>query len=438
SSVRRKYLGELAGATAFLTLAAVIGKPITFGREVTVAHTFGANEVVDFVIITQFIPVLFAGLISGGAALSLPALSREASGEEGQIDLSVARAYTNRILFYEAIGLVVTIILLGPFLALNGPVSFPIAFLIMLCLSAQAWCDSATAMYAQVLRLDGYFGRAALQFALNGALSALLIVILGPALGIAAWPLAMFVDSLWQTLFLRSAMRAIPPPAEIAISVRHVLVAFGPALALFGLTMIYGLTDRLAGIAATAGTLALWTWALQVGNSATGMVATPVATVVFSRSHARGDAEPALYGRALSIAVGMSLAVAVVYFLIGPTLVNLVFGGSRISPSGMRHLVELIRFAVLAAIPLAVFTVTSRACAARGAFKVSISSFAIGGVLYPILVLAMFPRVGYLSLGIGYLIAATITAVLSLRATMRRGWLVLPSFSRLRGLRQAA
>ena len=439
SSLRRKYLGGLAGATVLLTLAAVIGKPITFGREVTVAHTFGANEIVDFVIIAQLLPALFAGLVAGGAVLSLPALAREAGNEEGEIDISVARAYSQRILRYEAMALFAAVAILGPFLALSGPVAAPLAFLVILLLAVQAWCDSATAMYAQVLQLGGHFNRAALQFALNGALSAILIVVVGSELGIVAWPLAMFVDSLWQVYFLRSAMRNLSPPtASLHVSLRHVLVAFGPALALFGFTMLYGLTDRLTGIAATAGTLALWTWALQVGNTATGVVANPVATVVFSRSHARGDREPALYGRALSFAVGLSLVLVLVYLWIGPSVVRLIFGGSELSGNDLDHLVSLIRFAVLAAVPLAVFTVTSRACAARGAFAVSIKAFATGGVLYPIIVLATFSELGYLSLGVGYLIAATVTAILSLIATLRRGWLTLPTWSRLRGQRQAA
>jgi len=438
-NLRRRYFGELAGATVLLTLAAVVGKPITFGREVTVAHTFGANDLVDFVIIAQFIPVLFAGLIAGGAVLSLPALARRDGAEPGDIDVGIARAYSNRILRYEAAALCVAVILLGPILSLHSPLSIPVAFAILLFLSIQAWCDSATALYAQLLRLNGHFGRAAFQFALNGALSAVIILTLGPQIGIIAWPLAMFVDSLWQVFFLRSALRRVMPAAKgLHISFRHLLVAFGPALALFGFTMLYGLTDRLIGIAATAGTLALWTWALQVGATTTGVVATPVATVVFSRSHSRGTQESALYGRALIFAVGLSLPTVLAYFLFGPALVELIFSGGQLSTGNIAHLVNLIRFAVLASVPLAVFAITSRACAARGAFAVSLKSFAVGGVLYPLIVLAMFSKLGYLSLGIGYLLAATVTAVLSLGATIRRGWLVLPAWPFLRGLRQGA
>ncbi|MHB8577072.1 MAG: hypothetical protein ACYDCQ_17305, partial [Dehalococcoidia bacterium] len=69
----------MAGATAILTASAIVGKPITFARDIAVAHTFGASRTVDFIILAQIVPTLFMGLFSSGAVLSLPAIARLAT-----------------------------------------------------------------------------------------------------------------------------------------------------------------------------------------------------------------------------------------------------------------------------------------------------------------------------------------------------------------------
>lgn len=432
ASVCRRYRGELTNATLLLSLAAIIGKPITFGREIAVAQTFGANTVVDFVILAQIIPALFAGLISGGAVLSLPALARRRDDTQ-RPNIPEARTYAARILRYQAFALCLGVVVAGPLLLIHAPIELSLLVLVLAFLSAQAWCDSASAMYAQLLQIDGRFRRAALQFALNGAVAALIIVSLGPLIGILAWPLGMLVDSLWQVLFLhRGFPKVHNPVARPKISLRDLLVSFGPALILFAFTMLYGLTDRFASVIAGAGILALWTWALRVGTTATGLAATPVATAVFSRSHSRPDRESLLYGGALYFAVGLALLFFGAYLLVGPQVIRFLFGGGQVSDGNVDHLIALCRLAVIAGVPLAVFTVTSRACAAQGHFAVSTKAFVVGGMLYPIIIALTFTHFGYLSLGIAYVLAMTITAVLSLIATTRRSWVAFPTWSELR------
>jgi putative peptidoglycan lipid II flippase len=416
-----------------LTLAAVVGKPITFGRDIAVAHSFGASRLVDFVILAQIVPMLFVGFVSDGAVLSLPAIFRRASGRPENVAMPTTKAYVARMLGYEALALAVGVGIATPLLTSEAPRGAPIPLVILALLSLQALCESASAMYSQLLQIDGRFGRSALQSCLNGALSIILILGLAPLIGIWAWPVGMFVDSLWQAIFLHVSLRSSGPRVTAPrVTVRDLVVAVGPPLALSALTVLYSFTDRIGALAAGVGTLALWTWALRLGNTATGLISQPVATVVFSRGHSRGSREPTLYGAALLVSVALAVLAVVVYEIVGPQIVRLVFGGTRVSPRDLNHLVSLGRFAILAGIPVAMFTVTSRACAARGRFRPVIAAFALGAVLYPVVLALLFNDVGYRSLGIAYLLASAVAAMVNLTTVTRQNWLRFPTITRLR------
>jgi putative peptidoglycan lipid II flippase len=429
TAARRKRTSGLKGATVLLTLAAVVGKPITFGRDVAVAHSFGASSTVDFVILAQIVPMLFVGFVSGGAVLSLPAIYRRVSSGSAADGLPMTKAYVARLLRYEAIALAIGIGLAVPLLSPSAPRAFALPVLLFVFLSAQALCESASAMYSQLLQIDGRFGRSAIQSCLNGAVSIVVIVVLAPDIGIWAWPAGMLTDALWQAAFLHVSLKSNEAKAALPrISARDLLVAVGPPLILFGLTAIYSVTDRVAGLAAGVGTLALWTWALRVGNTTTGLISQPIATVVFSRGHLRGAREPVLYGAALCLSLVLALVAVGGYELVGPRIVRLLFGGGRVSPRNLGHLVTLTRLAILAGIPLSLFTVTSRACAARGNFRPVIIAFGIGAAMYPGMIAIGFAQLGYRSLGVAYVVASLTTALLNLETVRRRGWLRLSGF----------
>jgi O-antigen/teichoic acid export membrane protein len=128
----------------------------------------------------------------------------------------------------------------------------------------------------------------------------------------------------------------------------------------------------------------------------------------------------------------LAVLAVVVYEIVGPQIVRFLFGSTRVSTRDLDHLVSLTRLVVLAGIPVAIFTVTSRACAARGRFRPVIAAFALGAVLYPLSLAALFGGVGYRSLGIAYLLASAFTAVVNLTTARRKGWLRLPRITRLR------
>ncbi|MHB8577071.1 MAG: lipid II flippase MurJ [Dehalococcoidia bacterium] len=321
-------------------------------------------------------------------------------------------------------------VIAGPLLIPSSPHGAYVSFAVLALLSAQALCDSASALYAQLLQIDGRFGRAAIQSALNGGLSALAILSLGPHIGIWAWPGGMLADSLWQAVYLRMSLKrstlgATAPP----VAFRHLLASFGPSIGLVSFTLLYGMTDRVTGLIAGAGTLALWTWALRLGNTASGLISAPVVTAVFSRSHAHGRREPHMYGIALLFSLSLAILAVVGYQIAGPDAVGFLFGGGRLSASQLHHLINLARLAILAGIPVSVFTVTSRACAARGDFRSSTGAFAIGAILYPAIIAATFGALQYLSLGVAYALASAVAATLSFGIVVRRGWLTVPKLS---------
>jgi peptidoglycan biosynthesis protein MviN/MurJ (putative lipid II flippase) len=342
--------------------------------------------------------------------------------------MATTKAYTMQLLRHEALALTVGIVLAWPILTAIAPHGAPSPFVILICLSVQALCESGSAMYSQVLQVDGRFGRSALQSCLNGALSIIVILVFAPYVGILAWPIGMVVDSLWQAVFLHLSVRSSGRKVTVPrVTRRHLIVAVGPSLTLFGLTIVYSMTDRIAGLAAGAGTLALWVWALRMGNTGTGLISQPIATVVFSRGHSRGDREPALYGVALCASVSLAVLAVAGYQLVGPEVVRLLFGGGRVSARDVGHLVTLTRLAILAGIPLSVFTVTSRACAARGRFRPTIVAFAAGAICYPALIAIFFGGLSFRSLGVAYALASAVTAVISLATVQRQGWIKLPS-----------
>lgn len=414
----------VVSATLILTAAALVGKPITFARDVAVAREFGATSVVDFVILAQLLPAFLVGVVSNGAVLSLPSIFRRGAAEGGKEPdgIAAALAFTRRLLTVEASVLFAGAVVVSLVLWRLGPAGapFPPALMLLLCL--QAFLDSAIALYAQTVQLTGRFARTALQYAANGLVTVLVVVLAAPLVGIWAWPLGLLLDSAWQAAFL---WRALPGPrsrqAPPDTGYRPALLAAAPATALFALTLVYAVSDRVAGLLAGAGTLALWTWALRLGSAAAGAASLPVATAVFSRGHTAGDREPRLHGLAWLVSVGLSIAVAGVFLVAGPAFIHFAFGSRSVTADDLDRLVRLATFALLAAVPLAMFTVSSRAFMARGRFREPIVAFALGASLYPILIAATFASLGYTSLGLAYLVASLVAGVLATRAAVRRG-----------------
>jgi peptidoglycan biosynthesis protein MviN/MurJ (putative lipid II flippase) len=154
----------------------------------------------------------------------------------------------------------------------------------------------------------------------------------------------------------------------------------------------------------------LWTWALRIGASGTGLASLPVATAVLSRGHITTD-EARYHGAGWLLATTLAAIGAVLFLIVGEPLIELAFGSRSLTNDDLHRLTLLATLALAAGVPLAMFTVSSRAFIARGRFKEPITAFAAGAVAYPVLIAALFPVSGYRSLGIAYVAASVLTAV---------------------------
>src|SRR2546423_1341239 len=80
-------------ATVLLSLASILGKPVTVAVDIAVAHAFGADRNVDFVVLAMVVPMLFVGFVSSGTVLSLPGVLRKAEERAQATGLPVVKAY---------------------------------------------------------------------------------------------------------------------------------------------------------------------------------------------------------------------------------------------------------------------------------------------------------------------------------------------------------
>lgn len=414
---------RLAPAVLLLSASAVVGKPITLLRDVVVARTFGADSVVDFVILGQLLPVLFVGVVSSGVGLTLPSIFRSARARGmGEDDASAGvLGFSHRILRVE-LALIGTAWVAAA-LALTTFVHAPLraAPLLVGMLSMQAVVDSAIALYTQVLQLRGRFAVPAAQSAVNGLVTILVVVVLAPSLGIWAWPLGLLLDSVWQVTYLRVAVRHVTSSTVPAGAARVSLAVASPSVLLFALTLTFALTDRIAGPLLGAGVLALWTWSLRIGSGITTAFVLPIATVAFTRGHLAGSREPRLQARALIAAAALAALAAAGFIAMGSRLVSALFGSSALDARQLKTLTTLIKYAVLAGVPAAVYAVSSRALMARAHYWPAVWTFALGASVYPATLAVGAPATGPEAFGIAYLVAALISGAGCLAAAVRLG-----------------
>jgi peptidoglycan biosynthesis protein MviN/MurJ (putative lipid II flippase) len=388
-----------------------------------VARTFGANGVVDFVILAQLLPVLFVGVVSSGVVLTLPSLFRSACarGADPNDASAAVLGFSHRILRVElvllgtagmATGLALTTFVHAPFRAAPLLVG-------MLCM--QALIDSAIALYTQVLQLRGRFAGPAFQSAANGLVSVLVVVVLAPSLGIWAWPLGLLLDSVWQVTYLRMAASGVTSSAVSRRDATVSLAVASPSVLLFALTLVFALTDRIAGPLLGAGVLALWFWSLRIGSGIANVFILPIATVAFTRGHVAGAQEPRLQARALIAAAALAALAAAVFFAMGSWLVNALFGSSALDAQQLKTLTTLVKYAVLAGVPAAVYAVSSRALMARAHYWPAVWAFALGACFYPASLAVGAWATGPEAFGIAYLVASVISGAWCLVAAMQRG-----------------
>lgn len=411
----------MAAASLLLIAAAIAGKPITFLRDVVVAREFGANSVVDFVILAQLLPLALVGVVSAGIMFALPHVFRAEFDRSGDAIAGLARglSFTHQILLSAAVLLGVGGLVAALALILVQPGGAPFPPLLMAILAGQALLESGVVLYGQLLQIRGNFRRPALQFAVNGLVTIAVVLALGPRIGVIAWPLGMLLDSAWQIVLVRSGLPRRTSARSPPLSLRETFATASGPIAMYAFTVIYLVTDRVAGLTAGVGVLAVWTWAIKLQNAAIGVVGLPLAQVLFSRGHVARDREPQLYGAIWIVSVALAALAAGGYAVIGPPIVEFLFSSEKLNATDLDRLTTLAGLALIAAIPLTMFTVASRALMAKGRFRDPLVSVAAGAILYPAAVFATIEPLGYASLGTGYIAASAVAGGLCTWAATR-------------------
>lgn len=419
----RSFERGLASASAILVAAAVVGKPISFLRDVAIAREFGATSVVDYVILAQLLPLASVSVVSAGLTLALPHIFRSAITGFGDAGLGLGRAlsFTRRILSAEAAlllsgGLILTLLLVP-----IRPAGAPAPLLLVGLLGLQALLESAVEMFGQLRQLRGDFKSYAFQYAANGLVTIAVVVSLGDTMGVLAWPLGMILDASWQVIFLRVGLKQSRTDTRTAMSVRQsVRMAAWPVAMQSGL-LAYVVADRVAGLIAGAGVLAVWTWALKLQQAVNGAVALPFSQVLFSRGHLTGRREPHLYGLVWIAATALATVAAVMFVFLGGPVIEFLFSSSTIGPTDLERLERLALLALLAGIPAAMFTASSRALFSKGQFRDAVVSVAAGATVYAFSLLVLIGALGYMALGVSFVIASSVTGVLCTMLARRRG-----------------
>jgi putative peptidoglycan lipid II flippase len=429
--VKAQAARPLVSATGVLTLAAIVGKPITFAREIAVARTFGASAGVDFVLLAQLVPLVLVTLVSQGVVYALPSAFRRVVDSHSSANAASATLeLVRRVLIAAALALFVGAALTSVAL-MNHTARVPLAPVLILVLGITAALECATTLYSQLLWLMGRFGRSAIQSTVNGAVTVGVIAATAGPLGIWAWPLGLFVDALWQMAFLYVAVRRYRPSGRPAPAIwqRGAWRTVWPSITLASLTFVYAATDRAAGLLAGVGVLAIWTWSLKFNAATVGVTALPVASVTFSRGHTLKSREARLYGVAWVSAVVVSAVAVGLFAIFGADIVRFLFASRHLSRADTSRLVYLSLFAVAAAVPLAMYTISSRALMAAGRFKAIVLTSLVGAILYPVVVFVGLPGLNYRALGIAYLSAASVIGALATWSAVASGLLTFPTRS---------
>jgi peptidoglycan biosynthesis protein MviN/MurJ (putative lipid II flippase) len=429
----RRPRGEIASATALLTAAALIGKPVTFARDLTVARHFGATSAVDFVVFAQIAPLFLVNIVSDAVIYRLPSIVRDSITEYGdeRVGIAVALNFARRVLTMDAVLVLVGGAIAAVAVTISGwrGISFPAGIIMLAC--AQALLDTATAMYAQVLQVSGRFKRPVIQYAANGLVTLVVILVLSPSIGLWAWPIGLVIDSAWRVAFIVSALpkrrRAAVPVEKQNLSFRDAARRAAAPMTLAGLTLVYAVSDRIAGPLAGVGVLALWSWASQLGQASVGLTSLPVATAVFSRGHTTGEREARVLGTAWLFSVGLAVVAALLFLVVGPAVVDLLYGSKALNSHKVHMLTVLAGFALFAAVGVAMFAVSSRALMSHGSFRDAIKAFGLGAALYPIVVFATLPWLEYKALGLALLVAAIVSGYRATRIALKRGLMTIPS-----------
>jgi O-antigen/teichoic acid export membrane protein len=83
-------------------------------------------------------------------------------------------------------------------------------------------------------------------------------------------------------------------------------------------------------------------------------------------------------------------------------------------------------------VPLAMYTISSRALMASGKFKAIVLCSLVGAIVYPFVVFVCLPGLNYRALGAAYLAASSVIGVLATWSAVRHGLITFPTRLRLR------
>jgi putative peptidoglycan lipid II flippase len=415
-------LGRTAGA--FIVLYA-LARLVAFGRESTIAYTFGAGRRTDAYVAATTVPELVAGiLLSGviGYAIIPDYVRRRSSGDDAGATRFLQGAMWHVLVATGALAIAL-IVLAGPVISLVAPGlhghARSDAILLQRIASPAIVLYGFTGLAGAVLNSRQSFLPVPISFLIGNLVGIGVLVAVSPA-GIVAAAVAylvsaaVFAAAQWWPAARVSSLPLLRPVwrgAEVSALVRAALPAVLIASALY----LRAFVERVLASTASAGDLAALGFATRLLLVVGSLLAVSVGTVSFPTMAEQAIAEQRrrLAGtirRALVLVGALSLPF-VIAFLVAPTfIVRLLFQHGEFTAGNTEVTSSILQAYAIGLVAICLNEILVRALFALGAQRRALLVVVLSLAVNVALDLWLLDATGIEGLGIGASIALWLNA----------------------------
>ncbi len=335
-----RFLGQVGGSTAILTVGALGGQIAGLVRELYVAYRIGPTASLDALLVALVVPVLVSGLLTSGIRAALIPAHAEIAATRGMASaqrfVGAITTWTTIVAILIAIAFAllpgVGIGVAGPGLGSEARTS-AVAYLPLLL--PLVVLGTLSQLLGGICQIAGRFGPIALSWSVGPAVSLAFAVIAWDRLGLTAVAIGMSLGSAVGVCLMAIAaarMRALPPLAlvaprsEIFGFLRHA----GPLTAGSAVLQFNLVADRAIASLLSVGAVSILKFGQQLVTEPLGSLSSAWTTSLYPslvRSGVAGSERSlgALSGLALRYTIAIFVPISFGVAALAPLLVDVVY-----------------------------------------------------------------------------------------------------------------